>query len=74
MSKPPLMGLNAILSIAEANHWQNHAHRRISCIRPRQGSEVCTGAIASGRSQEHGVGQSGLLKKSMYGTRDASCN
>ena len=53
----------------------NHAHRRVTCVVPREGPETRVDTSNSGR-QNGGTdaGKVGLMKKSMYGTRDAASN
>ena len=50
----------------------NVAHRCVSCILPRQGSEDCTGASASGGSNHIAQESWDSCRRNMYGTRDAA--
>ena len=72
---PPLEALKAIISIA-ASHSPEVSLMHVdvfTCVLPRQGSEACAVENYQQKTaQEKIKGEIGLLKKSMYGTRDAA--
>ena len=71
---PPLEALKAITSSAANNKetFFNHAHRCVTCVFPHDGPEpVLTRLPVEDRMCAY-PGKVGLMKKSMYGTRDAA--
>ena len=52
----------------------NHAHRRVTCVLPREGPETVLIRLPVEDRMGTDAGKVGLMKKSMYGTRDAASN
>ena len=76
MQGPPVggvEGLNIDCSKPQGN-FLNHAHRRLTCILPCKGQRPVLIRLPVEDRMGTDAGKVGLMKKSMYGTRDAASN